>query len=556
MLATCSLAVACPVNAMSLADAVLLARHNDPVFLSAQASATASHERSSQATANLLPQISATANDIDNRRTYEVRDVDQPAAKDRYASNSAQLNLTQPLWHHANWIAGTQAEAAAAQADYQRAAAEQDLLVRLAQAWFDMMLARDVVSFSNTQVTATKLQWEQVRRAGALEMVSGVAVEEARTKYDQALADLAGAEADQMIKGAALEQIIGTAEFFVAPALSEKYAATDPRSGTLEQWLKHAEESSPLVLAALRGVDAASEEVRKQRAGHEPTLDLVASYGRNSQHAGTFPGQNGFNIRQGTIGVQLNVPIYSGGGQNAKVREAVAMREKALMDLESAKRNVRQASKQAWFGWQAGSTRQNAAQQAMKFSTLSLNSAIYGKSHDLKTELDVLQARQQISSAIRDLQKARYDMITSQLKLKATSGELLDADLTAFDAWLIKVDDQMRALPLAEDALKTEGAAPPQNTAPKPESIGPKPEVMVPKAESAAPQTESAAPQPADAAPQGEHAAPKPESPVPQPESLAPQPGSAVPEPGSAVPQPAGAAPQPGSAVPKAETPI
>ncbi|HEU0187730.1 MAG TPA: TolC family outer membrane protein [Gallionellaceae bacterium] len=559
-----------PVHALTLAEAVELARRNDPVFLSAQANASASHERSSQATANLLPQISATANTIDNRRTYEVRDVDLPPTEDRYNSNSAQLNLTQPLWRHANWIAGSQAEAAAAQADLQRVAAEQDLLVRLGQAWFDAMLARDVVTFCNSQVTATRQQWEQVRRAAALEMVSGVAAEEARSKYEQAVADQASAEADQMVKMAALEQIIGPADAFAAPVLSEKYAAADPRSGTLEQWLQHAEENSPQVLAAMRGVDAASDEVRKQRAGHEPTLDLVASYGRTSQQAGSFPGQNGFNIRQGTVGFQLNVPIYSGGGVSAKVGESVALREKALMDLESARRTVRQTCKQAWFGWQAGNTRQSAAQQSMRFATISLNAAIYGKSHDLKTEVDVLVARQQISSAIRDLQKSRYDMITSQLKLKASAGELQDADLTAFDAWLTSAEAKAEFtpeagpfMPKAEQPVPSPAKPVPQTepagaAAPQPESAAPQPESAAPQPESAAPQPESAAPQPESAAPQLESAAPQPESAAPQPESAAPQPESAAPQPESAAPQPQaeGAAVQPQQAVSKPETAI
>lgn len=468
LFAAIGLLLAWPVAALNLTEAVQLALRSDPIYLSAQANARASHERTSQATANLLPQVSATANTIYNRRSYQVRDGDQTVTEDRYNSNNAQLNVTQPLWRHANWIARTQATAAAAQADYQRAAAEQDLLLRLAQAWFDMMLARDVVFLSRTQVDAAKQQLEQIKRAFKLEMVSGVVVEEAKTKYEQAEAELAGAQADQVIKLSALEQIIGTADIFSPPTLSEGYLASDPRAGTLEQWLRHAEENSPHVLAALNGLDAANEEVRKQSAGHQPTLDLVASYGRNSQQAGSFPGQNGFNILQSTIGVQLNVPLYSGGGQSAKVDEALALRDKALMDLESAKRSVRHACRQAWFGWQASHMRLSAAQQSMRFATLNLNSAIHGKSNELKTELDVLQARQQISSSIRDLQKARYDMITNQLRLKASSGELLNEDLSAFDTWLVQVDDPVR-LPSQDMG----GLSKPEGSAPQPALRGP-----------------------------------------------------------------------------------
>ena len=436
ILMACNFVVIHPVSAMSLTDAVSLALNNDTVFLSARANLLATRARSSQAVANLLPQVSATANTTYNHRDYDVRDSSQDSAVDHYNSNGAQLSATQPLWHHANWIAVTQADKNASQAAYQLAAAEQDLLVRLAQAWFDVMLARDVVVFSDAQVAATKQQWDQFKRASELGVANGVDAEEAHSKYEQAVADDSGAQTDQLIKVAALEQIIGPSAALTLPVLSANYVAADPRSGTFEQWLKHAQENSPVVLAALRGFDAANEEIRKQFAGHEPTLDLVANYGRNGQQTGTFPGQSGFNIMQSSIALQLNVPIYSGGGQNAKVAEAFAMREKARMDLETAKRNVLQACQQAWFGWQADHARQTAALQSLKFSTLSLNSAIQGKSNDLKTELDVLTARQQVYSATKDLQKARYDMMMNQLKLKATAGELVDSDLLAFDVWM------------------------------------------------------------------------------------------------------------------------
>jgi len=140
--------------------------------------------------------------------------------------------------------------------------------------------------------------------------------------------------------------------------------------------------------------------------------------------------------------VQLNVPLYSGGTQNAKVREAVALQDKATQDLESAKRNARLMVKQAWFTWHAGFARQTAALQANKFSTLTLQAAAKGKTSGVKTELDVLQARQQLSSAARDLQKARYDMITSHLKLQAAVGQLADVDLISLDTSLVPAGDQ------------------------------------------------------------------------------------------------------------------
>ncbi len=437
LLVTIGIVAATPACAISLAEAIALARQSDPTYLSAQANLTASRERSSQARGALLPQITVSANTTANRRNYETRDSEIPATDDRYNSKSAQVNLTQPLWRRSNWIALAQSNVAVSQADFQLAAAEQDLLVRLTQAWFDAMLARDVVVFAGGQTAAARHQWEQTNYAVDVGLATAPALEEARTKYDQAMADEVAAETDQSIKSAALEQIIGPQPALDLPSLSDDYVIVDPRSGTLEQWLSQAEATSPSILAASLALEAANEEIRKQRAGHEPTLDVVASYGKNGQGAGSFPGQNGYDIKQPSIGLQLNIPLFSGGTQNAKVGEAIALREKARQDLELARRNVRMAAKQAWFGWQAGAARKTASLQSVKFTTLALKVALTGQTNEVRSELDVLQARQQFYSALRDLQKARYDMISNHIKLKATAGRLVDTDLTKFDAWFI-----------------------------------------------------------------------------------------------------------------------
>jgi outer membrane protein len=437
VLVVVGIATATPAWSLSFAEAIVLARQTDPTFLSAQANLSASHERSIQAVGALFPQVTATVNTTTNRRNYATRDSVIPPANDQYNSNNAQVNLTQPLWRRANWIAVNQADAAASQADYQLAAAQQDLLVRLGQAWFDVMLARDVVVLTGGQAAAAKHQWEQTSYAMKVNLASAQALEEARSKYDQATAEQIVADTDQSIKSAVLEQIIGSQPAWKPPSLPETYVTADLRSATLEQWLSQAEAASPSILAASRAFDVASAEVRKQRTGHEPTLDAVASYGKNSQAAGSFPGQNGYDIKQGTVGLQLNIPIFSGGTQNAKVGEATALREKARQDLELARRNVRLAAKQAWFGWLAGEARKTAGLQAVRFSTLALQAALTGRRTEVKSELDVLQARQQLYSAQHDLLKARYDMITSHLKLKATAGQLVDTDLMAFDALFI-----------------------------------------------------------------------------------------------------------------------
>lgn len=410
--------------AITLGEAVNLAVQNDPIYLAAQANLNVSRERSTQALSALLPRLDASANSTHNRRNYSYELPVNTNLLEKYNSNAVQLNLTQPLWQRAKYISLTQADIVVQQADYQLAAAGQDLLVRLSQAWFDVMQARDAAVASNANVLAMQRLWEQIRRANELGVAPVTDLEGARAKYDQALAEQAMSESEQGIKLAALEQIIGPLARPTLPVLPDPFTPPDLHNGTLEQWLEQAETSSPSILAAQRALEAADEEVRKQRAGHEPTLDLVASYGKSAQGAGISGGQNGFESRLNTVGVQFNAPLYAGGGQSAKVREAHAMREKAKYELESAIRTVRSSVKQAWFTWQAGRMQRQSAAQELKHAAFAIKAAESERDRGVKVELDVLRARQQNEAARRDLYKACYDMIASYIKLKAATGQL------------------------------------------------------------------------------------------------------------------------------------
>ena len=424
-----------PVSALNLSQALELARHSDPSYLSAHVNRTGMRERQIQSEAALLPQVSISASGNATRRKYITRDSPFPPAFDTYDSNNVQLTINQPIWRSSNRAAVTQARATVAQADFQLLAAEQDLLVRLMQGWFDWMLARDAVLAAQSQVVATEFQMKLTERAQSTGLASDLNLQEASMKYQQAHSDWLSAQTDQSVKLANLEQIIGPIGESPVPALSDQYMPPDPRSDKLEVWLARADAENPPVQAARRALQAAREEIRKQQAGHEPTLDFVATLGRNQQAAGSFPGQNGSDQRSRSFGLQLNIPLYAGGAVSSKVREAIAARDKAEQDVEAARRTARFNATQAWNVWLASHTRESAAQQGVKFWTSSLKAANTGQASGLKSGMDVVQASGQLYSALRDLQKTRYDKITSYLKLKAVVGQLQDQDLIEFDRW-------------------------------------------------------------------------------------------------------------------------
>lgn len=422
------------ISALTLKAAVELAQRSDPTFLAAQANLNVSRERAEQAVAGLLPQLNASANSNTNRRNYNQHNplpwiISTP---ERYNSHTAQLNLTQPLWRHSNLIELHQAELNVSQADLQLTAAAQDLLLRLAQAWFDAMQARDSVTAAEAQVQAAQQQLEVTQRAHDKGVLSQTELDDARAKHAQAQAEQAIAQSELEIKLAALEQITGPANH-TPPVLSEHYKLSAYTNTPLDNWLKQAESNNPALRAAQRAVDAASEEIHKQRAAHEPTLDLVASYSNTVQGAGISGGQAGFDARTAALGLQFNLPLYQGGGQKAKVREAFALRDKAVQELEAARRNARLTAKQAWFTWHASSVREHASRLAIQSAAEAVSGAQLAKARGVKADIDVLQARQQQAVALRDWHKARYDSLLSQIKLKAVCGQLNREDLIVLD---------------------------------------------------------------------------------------------------------------------------
>ncbi len=431
-------------QAQTLTQAVALALENEPTYLAAKATTAASREKSRQASGGLLPQVSASASSNYNQRDYLTRNSPNGSVADSFNSNNRQLTVTQPLWRQASHIAVSQAESVVLQSDHLLFAARQDLLAKLVTAWCDAMLARDVILFNRRQVETTRQEVTVHERSLALGASSAPALEEARAKHEQARADQATSEADLNVKTAQLEQLIGPLRGFEPPYLSSLVTPRDFGDRGLDAWLEEIETANPAILAAMRNLEASNEEVRKQRAGHQPTLDLVGNINRNSQAVGGFPGQNGYDISQRAIGLQLNIPIYSGGTQTAKTDEAIALQEKARQELEGARRAARLTVKQAWFGRQAGQARGLAALQALKSATLVLNLAVTGQSKGVKTELDILQARQLVEAAKRDFNRSRYDLITSSFKLLAAAGKLGEADITALQGFMLPHPEDLR----------------------------------------------------------------------------------------------------------------
>lgn len=425
----------CAAEDFSIREALLLARRNDTIYLAARAKLDAATARRSQARSYLLPQLAlkGTANKSDRR--YETLDstFGDPISNTVYDGYSATVTLTQTLYRRANFLGLGQANAALRQAQEEALAAEQDLLIRLVQAWLETMAVEDAQMHAESRKLAARRERDQFARAGNLDLASAPAVAEARAKFEQAAAEHIAAASDREAKLSELEQIVGPLPPVDFPTLSFSFVPPAPSGRSLEEWLEAADADNPTVNAARAAVFAANSEVRRQRAGHEPTLDLVGNYSFNRQEEGNFPGQSGYEILQNSIGIEINVPIYSGGLQSAKVREALAMRSQAEQDLHGAMRSARAVTRTAWFALQAGKARQAAGSEGVFAAALALRSATVGMAEEVNFDLEVLEARERLLEEWTRAQQARYDMVIESMKLKAVCGVLRDEDLFELD---------------------------------------------------------------------------------------------------------------------------
>lgn len=427
-------AVATAAPAADLLEVYRQARDADAVYAGARASWAAAQEKLPQGRAGLLPSANLSASTQYNDRDIRFRDPATPAAVGQFNSNTLTLSLTQPLYRRQNLVAYEQGKTQVAQADAQFALSAQDLILRVAQAYFDVLLAQDSVAFAAAQKTAIGEQLAQAKRNFEVGTATITDQHDAQARYDLTLAQEIAAQNDLEIKRRALEQIIGRS----APGLTllvKQPPLSPPEPNVMDKWVQEAQQSNLQVLISQAGLTFASQEVERNRGGHHPTLDAFATYSDSSTGAGV---QGGFGNDTTTkvIGLQLALPLYQGGLAASRVREALANEDRARQDLENARRSADFATRQAFLGVSNGVAQITALQAALTSSQSSLDSTRLGLEVGVRTQVDVLNAQQQLFSTRRDLAQALYNYVLSLLKLKAAAGKLTEDELVKVNAWL------------------------------------------------------------------------------------------------------------------------
>jgi len=395
-------------SALDLLQAYRDAQSYDSQFSSARLQRDATRERLVQGRAGLLPQVGLTA--AVNRIEGDAR-FQQGSVPLSYTADSYQLQLRQPLYNLGSLTAYDQSK----------------LQVTAGDAQFEPL---DTISFIQAQKTAISEQLASAKRNFQVGTATITDTHEAQARFDLAQAQEIAAQNDLAVKRHALAQIIGK-EAGDLSGLRAGVKIASPEPVSMDSWVRQAESGNLGVVAQGVVTEIAKLDVQRARAGHHPTLDAVASHGRQKSFF-TAP----VTTTTTAIGVQLTVPIFSGFATSSQVTQALALEEKSRADLDTARRNAAQGARSAFLGVQSGLSQVRALEAAETSSKLALDANKLGYDVGVRINIDVLNAQQQLYSTRRDLARARYDTLLAGLKLKAAAGTLAEADLAELNALL------------------------------------------------------------------------------------------------------------------------
>jgi outer membrane protein len=410
------------------------ARGYDATFAAAQATRNAGAEKTGQAQALLLPSVALSGKLTGSSTHYDAGG--QAAANKTSNGVGVQygLSASYPLYRKELDAAAEQLRLQAALAELQYTDAETDLAVRVAQAYFDVLLAEDTLQFVQAQKQATTQQLAEARKRFQVGVATITDTHEAQSSFDAIVAREIAAENDLAVKRFAFQQVTGQEP---AQLAGLNTAITLPgEDRPLAEWLATTEQNSSRLQQLQQALAIAEAEIDKYRRRADPTLDAFASITQGYDSSGISRSTGVDGTRTLAVGLQFNMPLYSGGGRDAKYREAIALRDQARQQLEAARRKLAQDVRQYYLGVSSGAAVVKAQEQAVRSTQSQLDSTTLGKEVGVRTSLDVLNAQQKLYANKRDLAEARYAYLISRLRLYAVAGALTEREVAAVNGFL------------------------------------------------------------------------------------------------------------------------
>ena len=420
-------AIALPAHGQSLIELYDSARGYDATYQGARAQYDASLARAAQAKAGILPSVGLSAN---ASATHQDLSTDSLSATRGFPNQSAGINATQPLYRPANWAVYEQSKRQVDIAQATLTIAEQDLVVRVSQAYFDVLSAQDSLALVRAQKIAVAEQLASAKRNFEVGTSTITDSREAQARYDLVVAQEITAENDLQVRKIALDQLVGRPGANPTPLAAPVVLPTVPAD--MNTWVQQAEDVHPAITQAKLGLEVAKLEVDKAQAGHKPTLDAQLGYNatNNPQGTSTSTSTGRVNVRAASIGVVFNLPLFAGFATENRVKETLALEEQQRQILESTRRSVSQATRTAYLGLISGAGQVKALEAAEASSQSALDANRLGYQVGVRINIDVLNSQSQLFQTKRDLAVARYNVLVGNLKLRQANGTLTADDLT------------------------------------------------------------------------------------------------------------------------------
>ncbi len=412
-----------PARAQNLVTLYEAARAFDAGYQSAQYQFEATVAKSEQARAGTLYKIDLTA-------AASMSTVDNTLAKSKqggYDVQSATLSASQPLYRPGNQIAFEQSKRQIDVEEQKLLSAEQDLIMKLSTAYFDVLASQDSLAYLLAQKAAVTEQLASAKRNFEVGTATITDTREAEARFDLVVAQEIAGRNDLQVKKLALDQLVGKTNSAPLPVkLTLQLPPVQP--GDVAAWVQKSEEMHPTVRQSRLAFEVAQMEAKKAQAATLPTLDLTGNLNMANNN-GTASVDTSYRTTTATVGLSFNMPLFSGYAIENRIKEALALEEKARTDLEAVKRSVAQASRTAFFGLLSGQSQVKALQAAEASSQSALDANKLGYQVGVRINIDVLNSQSQLFDTKAKLAKARYDVLLGGLKLHQASGILKAEDL-------------------------------------------------------------------------------------------------------------------------------
>ncbi|MEI6544445.1 MAG: TolC family outer membrane protein [Methylococcales bacterium] len=423
------------IKPQSLVDIYNLALAHDPTLASALNANQAAQEMIEQSKALYRPVVNFNAggNATITNISFMGAGVPFRGGGQSFTGYQYGLEAHQPIYRKQNLVAMDQAKTQVSLADKQLNLTQQNLILRTTLAYFDVLLTQDKIDLMASQKAAILKQLEQAKANFEAGTLTSTDVNDAQARYDLIVAQEIAALNDHQIALRAVQVITGE----IPQKLASVRATIKPNTlnQSMEQWLEVAAKNDLNIQILQEAATLSDQEIERANAGHLPTLDAVANVSDNYA-SGSYYGF-GSDLKMGSIGLQLQIPIYQGGATSSRVRQAVFNKQKALNDVDAARRQMEQETQRAYLNLNTSIAQLKAYEQALVSSQSQFDSTTVGYDVGSRTSVDLLNAQQQLFSAKRDLLQARYSYLVNIIRLKAAAGIIVESDLEDINQQLV-----------------------------------------------------------------------------------------------------------------------